>query len=401
MRIVRVYHAGRDGAHRARERALVALGVELRLIVPRSWPERDNGIEGDTFEIVELDVQRPGDVNRHTYADGSALRRAIEGFAPDIVDVHEEPFSLVTRQVLRCTDRPIVMYTAQNLDKRWPPPFLGIRREAYSRVRAFYPCSRQAASVLRGSGYAGTIVPLPLGIDTTVHYPGTQSLTDGVVLGFVGRLVPEKGLLDAITVAAEVGALLLVAGSGPQEAEGRELATRVGARVEWHPWVDAMALAGLYRRMHVVLVPSRATTTWVEQFGRVITEGWANGVVPVGFGSGSIPEVVGDAGRTVTEGDVSALVDAARTASSDPTWSALRSAGIARAGGLFWEAVAVAQAALYVDSAAPPAANTVGRVAARQEWGPTASTSLSTRPFALPVLRDSRPLHQLADRFLS
>lgn len=201
---------GRDGAHRARERALVTQGVELRLIVPRTWPERDTGVDGEGFETIELDVQRSGDVNRHTYA--AALRQAIEGFAADVVDVHEEPFSLVTRQVLRTTNRPIVMYTAQNLDKRWPPPFLGIRRATYSRVRAIYPCSRQAASVLRGSGYAGTIVPLPLGIDTTVHRPGTQSLTDGVVLGFVGRLVPEKGLLDAITIAAELGALLVVAG---------------------------------------------------------------------------------------------------------------------------------------------------------------------------------------------
>lgn len=153
--------------------------------------------------------------------------------------------------------------------------------------------------------------------------------------------------------------------------------------------------------MHVVLVPSQATTTWVEQFGRVTSEGWANGVVPVGYASGSIPEVVGDAGLMVTAGDTRSLTEATRTATTEPLWTALRATGLAQASRLSWEAVALAQAGLYAEAAVPTARNAVGRAAAGREWGPTASTSLSTRPLALPVLRDSRPLHRLANLFRS
>src|SRR4051794_5024269 len=103
MRVVRVYHAGRSAGHRARERALLRAGIDLRLIVPSNW--RGEGAESRLTEsavpIVELPVSRPGDVNRHRYVSDSDLRQAVMSFKPDLVDVHEEPLSRVMRQVLR------------------------------------------------------------------------------------------------------------------------------------------------------------------------------------------------------------------------------------------------------------------------------------------------------------
>ena len=122
MRVLRIYHAGRDAAHRARDRALRAAGVQLVQVVPAHWP--DTGSEQvltvEPFPVVELEVRRPGDVNRHRYTDPAALRRLLAEHLPDLVDLHEEPFSLVTRQWLAVVrDLPVVGYTAQNLDKRF------------------------------------------------------------------------------------------------------------------------------------------------------------------------------------------------------------------------------------------------------------------------------------------
>ena len=71
MRVLRVYHSGRDPAHRARDRALVEAGVDLTLVVPSAWPDggAQRQLSAEPFRIVELEVRRPGDVNRHRYAD--------------------------------------------------------------------------------------------------------------------------------------------------------------------------------------------------------------------------------------------------------------------------------------------------------------------------------------------
>ena len=139
-------------------------------------------------------------------------------------------------------------------------------------------------------------------------------------------MVPEKGVCDAIRVLADLRTRsgmdveLVLAGSGPALAAAMSLAERlgVGDRVEHRPWLAVPDMAELYRQTHVVLAPSRSTARWVEQFGRMIVEAQASGCVVVGYESGSIPEVGGDAALLVREGDVEALAAAAMLILSDP-----------------------------------------------------------------------------------
>ena len=56
-----------------------------------------------------------------------------------------------------------------------------------------------------------------------------------------------------------------------------------------------------------MVLPSRTTATWKEQFGRVLTEAMACGVPVVGSNSGAIPEVIADAGLIFPEGDAMSL----------------------------------------------------------------------------------------------
>ena len=410
MKVLRVYHLGRDAAHRARERALAAAGVEVTLVVPSAWPGPDD-VTDEPFEVRELPVRRAGDQNRHTWSGD--LRAFVEAVAPDLVDIHEEPVSLAARQWMAAAGaRPVVMYSAQNLDKRWPPPFSRHERRALRRVQAFYPCSQQAAAVLRGKGFAGRIDVLPLGVDESVFSRGAQELpSSSVRLLLAGRLVEHKGLVAAVRVLHGVAAHcrergasvhLDVVGRGPDEGRGRESAARleVADQITWHPWVSAGELAELYRQAHVVLVPSRATATWVEQYGRVITEGWSCGAVPVGYASGSIPEVTGDGGMTVPEGDVEALIAAVCQLVDEPQrWSAHRGCDPPVASS--WSTVAAQQRNLYdaALSASPPVAS--GRRAARAEFGAPARTAVSARPFAAPVLRSNHLLHRVVDTLAS
>jgi glycosyltransferase involved in cell wall biosynthesis len=407
MRVLRVYHGGRDPAHRMRERALADLGVDVTLVVPTSWP--DGGAEAtlgeEPFRIVELDVRRPGDVNRHRYAEDRQVRAVLDEVRPHLLDLHEEPVALVTRQWLRASAGepalPVALYTAQNIDKRFPPPFAQYERSALHRAAALYPCSRQAASVARGKGFGGRMEVLPLGYDPDIYRPGAQTVDDPVlVLGLVGRMVPEKGVRDAVQVLAAVRrhrrARLLLIGSGPEIGPATALAAQlgVGDDVEVCPWVGAEELGRLYAGMHVLLVPSRATRTWVEQFGRVIVEAQASGAVVAGYTSGSIPEVAGDAGLLVGEGDAEVLAQRVCDLLRRPVeLERRRQAGLSLAAGRTWSEVARQQADLYrcvCSGTLPPAP--VGRAPAAVEFGAPARIAGASRPFALPVLRHDTPL---------
>jgi glycosyltransferase involved in cell wall biosynthesis len=293
------------------------------------------------------------------------------------------------------------MYAAQNIDKRFPPPFAQYERAAHSRVAAFYPCSKQAASVLRAKGYRGTIDVLPLGYDDTVFTPGVQSIdTKDLRLMLVGRLIPEKGAQDAVRVLARLNAerptRLAVCGRGPDEAPARRLAASLGVsdRIEFRGWRDPVELAADYRAAHVLLVPSRPTTV-AEQFGRVIVEAQASGLIVAGYDCGAIPEVAGDAGIVVALGRVDQLATRLLQLVSDPrAFARLRETGLRDAAARRWPIVAAQQATLYGSVATGmdvtcnlPRSPRRRRQLARDEFGATAWTPGGMRPFALPVLR--------------
>jgi glycosyltransferase involved in cell wall biosynthesis len=380
------------------------------MVVPQEW--RSDGVEAtlgaDAVHVVELSVRRAGDVNRHAYRDARALRRLIDEHAPDVVDIQEEPVSMAARQWLAALPRhaPVVMYTAQNIDKRYPPPFFAYERSAHERVAAFYPCSLQAAAVLRGKGFRGAIEVLPLGYDDAVFVPGVQTLdADEVVLMLAGRLIPEKGVEDAVRVLARVRAVrpsrLVVSGRGSEERPARRLAASLGVAdsVDFRGWQSGPELALNYKAAHVLLVPSRPSTV-AEQFGRVIVEAQASGAVVAGYACGAIAEVAGDAAIVVPVGDVESLGESVSRLVVDPDeFARRRDAGRRQVATRTWRSVAERQLWLYqrVLEEPPskldlPASARRCREIAGAEFGPTAWTPSGMRPFAIPLLRTGGPL---------
>lgn len=377
------------------------------LVVPSVWAEAgaEPELTPEAYPTWELAVRRSGNVNRHAYASQDELVKVLRSWRPDVLDLHEEPFSVATQQWLRASppDLPVVMYTAQNVDKRYPPPFDRYERRSHRRVAAFYPCTRQAAAVARGKGFSGILDVIPLGLDSTVFHPGEQSLDDEILtLALFGRLVPEKGVLDAVQVLARVNetrpARLVLVGQGPEEAPARRFAAQLGIaeRVVVKSWQGADEVAAIYREAHVVLIPSTPTATWTEQFGRVIVEAQASGAVVAGYATGSIPEVGGEASALVGDGAVRELADVVVTLLSEPAdFGRRRAQGIELSGRRTWERVAERQSQLYrrvrdgdtrpVELHASPRAR---RALATREFGPTTKTIAGKRPFALPFLRE-------------
>ena len=167
---------------------------------------------------------------------------------------------------------------------------------------------------------------VPHGAEVSRFLPGRDDVRraelglSGVVIGFVGRLVPEKGvrdLLAALTLLADrrvTGCSVCFVGGGPLAHE-LERAGREGVlagRVRLVGPVVHDDAPRQYQLFDVLALPSRTTPRWREQFGRVLVEAAATGLPLVGSDSGEIPHVLSSLAGTavVPEGDVTALADA-------------------------------------------------------------------------------------------
>jgi len=179
----------------------------------------------------------------------------------------------------------------------------------------------------------------------------TGAPADAYVLS-VGEYAPHKGYrelagLAAALVAAGLPHRLVVAGQRAaqwdQDRE-RELASagpRARERIDLVGWVPD--LVERYQRAAVVVSTSRA-----EGFGLPLVEAMACRAPVVAFANTAIPEVVGDGGVLVPDGDVAAMADAVTGLLNDQRAAARAGqAALQRAAALSWDATTAAHLGVY------------------------------------------------------
>jgi glycosyltransferase involved in cell wall biosynthesis len=361
LRVLRVYHSGVVSEWRQRDRFLRSYGTDLTLVTARRWNEGGANVafdnNGDSFVVPVSTLGRHPNVFLY---NPLPLWRLLRRGRFDLLDVHEEPCSLAVAEVnlLRMLASPrsrLIVYSGQNLYKRYPVPFRWLEQVALRRSAALYVCAADAASVMRRKGFRGRVCILPLGVDRDRYRPcepsDTASTGRRMRIGFVGRIDRRKGvfvLLDAIADEPEWS--LTLAGEGPDVAEMNAAIREMGLaeRVTFAGYVDRPQLPDFYRSVDVVVVPSQPTRGWVEQFGRVVAEAMASGRPVVATNTGALPEVVGDAGLLVPPGDASALRWLLLQLAANPGLRAeLAAAGLARSARWSWPAVAQQQLTLY------------------------------------------------------
>ncbi|WP_324718209.1 glycosyltransferase [Carboxydochorda subterranea] len=368
LRVLLVWHGAAGGAHRRRFEALVRAGAELTVAVPSRWHEngrvvKTTGFEGDGYRVVPLKVVWPKHGALYLYT--GSLARLWKAVRPQVVHVHEEPFSLSAAQALALAGllRPraaMVFEAWQNLYKRYPPPFSWVERRVLSRADHLIAGTSEIQDVLvrKGAKVPISVVPLGTSMDDfrRVDDPAIRATVRGgasFVIGYVGRLVPEKGVATLLKAAAllEGAWHVVVIGQGPERPALEELARQLGIhhRVSFLGALGHSDLPGYLSAMDVLVLPSLTTPRWKEQFGRVLIEAMACGVPAVGSSSGEIPRVVGDAGLVFREGDSNDLARCLRLLQSDSMLSAqLGMSGVDRVAKHFtWERVAAQTMDVY------------------------------------------------------
>lgn len=301
---------------------ILGRACRLALIRPSrwSWYASESAPPLPGVRVIDLPVVLPGRHHFHSYRGlGTTLRQ----MQPELLYVDQEPWSWSTFQAVRigrALGARIVGFTWQNILKRYPPPFNWLEAYVHRATHVMIAGNEEAATILRRRGFAKPIVVAPqFGVDTTVFYPRPRAprpfgLPEGaVVFGFVGRLVPEKGLETLIEAAATVpGAHVAIAGVGPLRRDLEALVHRRGlqGRVGFMGGFSSIDVADVIASFDVLVLPSLTTPRWKEQFGRVLIEAMACGTPVTGSSSGEIPHVIGDAGLVFREGDVRSCAEA-------------------------------------------------------------------------------------------
>ncbi len=318
--------------------------VTVKLVVPSRWYQFGRWLEAEPptdpgIQVAPLPVRMhhagPASWYLHVYP---GLRREIRDFAPDVIHLWEEPWSLVALHATLLARRyrtALVFEVDQNILKRLPAPFEWIRRYVLRRTDLILARSNDATAVVRACGYTGPAMPIGYGVDESVFRPaGERARNTRLQLGYVGRLVVEKGLDDVVDALAQARSdvAFTILGEGPHEAALRARATTAGVadRIVFRPWAEPEQVAEFLRGLDVLVLPTRTTPSVREQFGRVIIEAQACGTPVIGSTSGAIPDVIGAGGWVIPECDPVALADLLDRLAANPSEiAACRTAGLA------------------------------------------------------------------------
>lgn len=362
------YNYVRDGANQALNRLvghLLARGAAVRVYSPvvetPAFPPT-----GDLVGVPSLPMPFGRGEYRFPVAIPPRVKRDLARFRPTMIHV-SSPEVLGHRAVTYARRRGLPAVASVHTRFETYPRYYGLGfleapmvkalRRFYRRCDAIVAPSESMADLLREQGMNDHVGLWSRGVDRGVFDPSRRSLDwrrglgigdDEVVIGFLGRLVMEKGLdvfSDAVDTLAARGVRhrVLVVGDGPaREWFGKRLPAAVFAGQQ-----TGADLGRAVASMDLFLNPS---TT--ETFGNVTLEAMASGVpvvAAIATGSASLVED-GVTGRLVAPTDIAGFADALALHATDATVRrAAGAAGEARSRAYSWDAINDAVIRTYLD----------------------------------------------------
>lgn len=352
------YNYVRDGANQALNRLvafLEAQGCTVRVYSPTSdTPAFEPA--GTLVSVPSLSIPGRGEY-RLALGFPERLKREIRDFAPDVIHLSApDPAAHALKKLARDMGVPVVASIHTRFETYFEyyglgfirPGIEALLRRFYAGLDAIFVTTPGFGETMRDAGIiSGEATVWSRGVDKTRFNPGRRSpewrwslglADDEPVIGFVGRLVLEKGL---DTVAAAVTELqrrgvkhrVLVVGDGPaRERFAAQLPDAI-----FTGFLDGVNLARAYASVDMLLNPS---TT--ETFGNINLEAMASGIPVVAARASGNECLVQDGvtGALVTPGDIAAYADALAGYCRDAGRRAAHgAAGLAAAQAFDWDVI--------------------------------------------------------------
>lgn len=338
LRVLFISHAYVVGVNQGKLEAIAATGkTQVGLLVPSNWKalEWNRVIEVErpytNIQLYTAPVLFSGRGGAHLYAPWT-LWQVLNDFQPDIIQVEEEVFSLISFEVAICSrlmGKPLVVFGWENLDRTLPRLRQWTCQFVLNTAHALIPGNKDGERLVKKWGYNRLVEVMPqLGVDTQFFSPQSLECDRGPFnIGFLGRLVPEKGI-DTLFAAARqlrergLQFKITLCGSGVAETSLKQAADaqHVADLVTWRGAVRHEHAPTEISQFNVLVLPSRSASTWKEQFGHVLIEAMAMEVPVIGSTCGEIPNVIGRPDLIFNEGDADGLAAILERMITEPAW---------------------------------------------------------------------------------
>lgn len=340
IRVLFISHAYVVGVNQGKLKAIAETGsVEIALLAPSNWKalEWNRLIPLETpysnIRIYSVPVLFSGRGGAHIYAPWK-LWQVLNDFRPDIVQVEEEVFSLCAFELAiwsRFTGKPLAIFGWENIERQLPLLRHLTCQFVLNTARLMLCGNQDGADILRRWGYTGLLEVMPqMGVDPEFFAPRKHEADKRdrpFQIGFFGRLACGKGI-DLILVAARqlraqgCNFRILICGTGASEAKLKQVAEEQGV-ADWVVWQGAVRheqAPEAIAQFDVLVLPSRTTPEWKEQFGHVLIEAMAMGIPVVGSSSGEIPYALGRADLIFEEENAASLAAILQRMMHEPNW---------------------------------------------------------------------------------
>lgn len=303
----------------------IPLGIDSTLLRPARFVTTQDEVPPHEQEDNDEDDEDAFATDATVFQPSYAFLRAYRAIAAhadehDLVHAHAydqpayafgslQPLPIVHTLHLPAVDGPIREALRLLAPPGAPPPAPPAPSPAPASATRLITVSRACAATYTPFCHIDAVIYN--GVDSARVPFGAQADPSGYLL-FAGRIAPEKGITDALSIAEQSGRPLVLAGGiydqtyfdsavAPRLAEPRLNARFLGPVSRERLW-ELMAGAA------AVLAPAQ----WEEPFSLVACEAQAAGAPVIAYARGGLREVVanGETGWLVPAGDVAAAVDA-------------------------------------------------------------------------------------------
>ncbi|WP_188819909.1 glycosyltransferase family 4 protein [Novosphingobium indicum] len=360
------YNYVRDGANQALNRLvgyLLGQGAQVRVYAPVVEKPAFEPT-GDLIGVGAVPIPSRSEYRIPLRIAGK-VRRDLDAFQPNVVHV-SSPDPVAHQAVTWARKRKLPVLASVHTrfetylryyNMAWGEPVIeAILRRFYRRCDALVAPSESMAQVLRDQRMNYDVSIWSRGVDREIFHSGRRNLEwrrshgiadDEVAIGFLGRLVMEKGLdvfsdtIDELR-RRSVAHKVLVIGEGP----AREW---FEARIPGAAFVGFQQGADLGRAVASMDLLFNPSVT--ETFGNVTLEAMACGLPVVAAAATGSQSLVDDrvSGRLVPPGAVHQFAEALKAYIEDPALrNAHGSAGEARASEFSWDRINQAVADTYL-----------------------------------------------------